>query len=303
MHVSPPDDPADVTLGVAQIASAARDGKLDFVVLTPHLWPARRGATFARDWRAMAAAARAETPTLIPGVEWSTREGHFTVAGTDVTALGGDFLASARRASAFVSVNHPFAVPTNIPGVGASHFDMSYKAWTTPNARAEPIAGVEVFNLPLALANLVSKPGGKSGEERAWIEADRVVRTEHRRITTVGGTDNHKLLVVATTWVLAVDASERSILDALRGGATCVGGVEAGSFRARGDDLNWVGIGEVVHATQSISLGWDGIARLFVDGIDQGERSGGFAHATNGSLHTYRIVRGASRSGFIYANL
>lgn len=294
MHVAPPD--TDVTLGVGGIAAAARAAKLDFVVLTPHLWPGRRGAGFAREWRTMAAAARSETPTLIPGVEWTTAAGHFTVAGADATTLGSDFLASAHQAGAFISVNHPFAVPTKILGIPASHYDMSYRPWTTAGTPAKPIDGVEVFNLPLALANLLSRPGGSSGEDRAWWQADRLVRTEHRRVTAVGGTDNHTLVVLATTWVLAIDASEAAILDALRAGATCVGGVEAGSFRARGD-ADWVRIGDTTRATRSIALAWDGLARLFVDGVDRGEHSGEFVHKANGILHTYRIVRGASRCG------
>src|SRR5437762_1589393 len=59
MHCSPPDDPSDVTLGVDQIAERARAQHMDFVVLTPHVWPARRGLAFDNEWRAMAKAARA----------------------------------------------------------------------------------------------------------------------------------------------------------------------------------------------------------------------------------------------------
>jgi hypothetical protein len=42
---------------------------------------------------------------------------------------------------------------------------------------------------------------------------------------------------------------------------------------------------------------------VFVDNVDQGEHTERFVHATAGALHTYRIELGASRSGFIYANL
>jgi hypothetical protein len=302
MHVAPPDDPADVKLNVSQIAAAARDAKLDFLVLTPHVWPARRGAAFDREWQAMAREARAtKVPALIPGVEWTTGGGHFTVAGVDVTKLGTDFLASADASGAFLSVNHPFAVPTKLPAVRASHFDMSYRAWTG-TAAAAPIDAVEVWNLPLALANLISRPGGRTGEERAWSAADRLAREQRRRITAVGGSDNHQLVIVATTWVLALEATETAILEALRAGATCVGGPEAGSFRARGDE-GWVRIGGIITAAHTAHLVWDGLARLFVDGVDRGEHAGGFVHPTDGVQHTYRIVVGASRSGFIYANL
>src|ERR1041384_2357853 len=52
MHCSPPDDPNDVTLGVDQIAERARAQHMDFVVLTPHVWPQRRGLAFDNEWRA-----------------------------------------------------------------------------------------------------------------------------------------------------------------------------------------------------------------------------------------------------------
>jgi hypothetical protein len=302
MHVAPPDDPADVAMGVTEIAQKAREAKLDFVVLTPHVWPGRRGAAFSREWREMAALARATPfPTLIPGVEWTTRAGHFTVAGVDVTKLTGEFLPAAHAAGAFISVNHPFAVPTRLPVIRASHFDMSYRAWTS-NGERQPIDGVEVWNVPLGMANVIVRPGGRTGEEHAWTAADRVVHEERRRMTAVGGTDNHQLLVMATTWVLAADAGEATILEALRAGATCVGGTEAGSLRVRGDD-GWVRIGGIVRAATTATLTWDGLARLFVDGIDAGEHTGGFVHATNGVLHTYRLVAGMSRCGFVYANL
>jgi len=303
MHVAPPDDASEVRMGIAEVANSAREAKLDFVVLTPHLWPGRRGAAFDREWRALATTAReTRAPIMIPGAEWTTPLGHFTVAGIDITQVGKDFLASAHELGAFISVNHPFAVPTKLPAIRASHFDMSYRAWTG-NAAAAPIDGVEVFNVPLALANLISRPGGKTGEERAWLEADRLAREQRHRLTAVGGTDNHAFHVVATTWVFAYEATESAILEALRAGATCIGGPEAGSFRATGDGGISARIGEIVSAAHRITLAWDGLAQLFIDGIDVGEHLGGFVAATAGLPHTYRIVVGASRSGFIYSNL
>ncbi|HUJ62170.1 MAG TPA: CehA/McbA family metallohydrolase [Kofleriaceae bacterium] len=305
MHCAPPDDPADVELDAAQIAAAARAAHMDFVVLTPHAWPSQWGRGYRKRWRSFAADARAEPGvTLIPGIEWSTSGGHFTVAGVAIDALPDrDLLAAAHAAGAFISVNHPFAVPTNIPGVGASHFDMSYRVWTDGARGFTAIDGVEVFNLPLALANLIRRPGGMTGEQRAWLAADRIVHAEHRKVTAVGGTDNHHRVVTATTWVLADDTSERAILDALRAGRTCIGGPEAGSFRARGDDGAWVGIGGTVRAAHDLALAWDGTARLYVDGKDAGEHAGGATVPAGGALHTYRIERGDSRCGFIYANL
>jgi hypothetical protein len=303
-HVAPLD--TDVDLDADQIAAAARQRGMDFVVLTPHLHPWQwSDGSYAQRWRQLADHARTITGvTLVPGVEWTTPVGHFTVTGVDIDELGPDLLASAHARHAFISVNHPFAVPTRIGHIAVSHYDMSYRVWTAHAPGFTAIDGVEVWNVPLSLANLVSRPGGATGEARAWLAADRVVHDELRRITIVGGTDNHHRGVAATTWVLAADRSEAAILDALRAGRTCVGGSEAGSLRARGDgDATWVGIGGTVHAPSRVTLAWDGVARLYIDGIDAGEHRDGFAHDTAGALHTYRIEQGSSRCGFVYANL
>lgn len=306
MHVAPPDDPRDVVMSVAELATAAVRAGMDFVVLTPHLWRSRWAgdpAAWQRAWQELAAATQAiANPTLIPGVEWTSRDGHFTVAGADLGALTGkDFLAAAERAGAFITVNHPFALPTKIPGIRLSHRDLSYRVWTDRKPGFTAIDGAEVWNVPLAFANLVSRPRGATGEALAWAELDRIVHEERRRVTAVGGTDNHHTNVMATTWVLAVDATANAILAALRAGATCVGGPEAGTLRARGDG-EWVAIGGEVRGPIT-TLEWQGTARVFVDNIDHGEHDGRFMHATGEQLHTYRIEHGASRSGFIYANL
>jgi predicted metal-dependent phosphoesterase TrpH len=305
MHVAPPDTD-DVTASIADIAHAATEAGMDFIVLTPHVWDGDWDAHRAerrKTWRAFAQAAREVTAlTLIPGIEWTTRRGHFTVTGTDLSALdASDLLNAAHAAGAYISVNHPFAVPTHIPRVRISDFDMSYRVWTDHAPGFTAIDGAEVWNVPLGFANLIARPGGKTGEERTWLELDRVVHAEHRPVTAVGGTDDHHGHAMATTWVLAADATEPSILAALRHGATCVGGPEAGTFRARGSG-DWVAIGGNVIAS-TITLAWVGTARLYIDGVDRGELVNGFSHETGGALHTYRIQLGRSRSGFIYANL
>ncbi len=307
MHVAPPDSKSDVALSIDAIATAAVKAGMDFVVLTPHLWPWRwhdDRSDWAEAWRELAeAAARLSIPTMIPGAEWTTRAGHFTIAGTDLASLAGDdFLAAADRAGAWISVNHPFATPTRIPGVRASHYDMSYRVWTENREGFRAIDGAEVWNVPLSFANVLSRPGGKTGEELAWAALDRVVHEERRHVAAVGGTDNHQENVMATTWVLALDATAGAILEALRNGATCVGSAAAGTLRGRGDGA-WVAIGGEVRGAIT-ELAWTGgAARVYVDNVDQGEYASSFTHETGGALHTYRIQLGASRSGFIYANL
>lgn len=307
MHVAPPDDPNDVDLSITEIATRAAKAGMDFVVLTPHLWPWRwtnDGPAFRSAWQTLEhTCATIQKPTMIPGAEWTTRDGHFTVAGANLAELkGSDFLAAADAAGAWISVNHPFALPTKIPGVRASHFDMSYRVWTEHKPGFTAIDGAEVWNVPLGIANIISRPGGKTAEEQTWSEMDRVVHAEHRRITAVAGTDNHHQNVMATTWVYAVDATAGAILTALRDGATVIGGPEAGTLRARGDRGDWVAIGGDIHGDVA-ELEWHGTARVFVDNVDQGEHTDHFTHVTGGDLHTYRIELGASRSGFIYSNL
>jgi hypothetical protein len=311
MHVSPPDDPADVTMSTDEIAEAARAAHMDFVVLTPHVsktrWTTRR-RSFQQAWDPFAEHAReVKGPTLIPGVEYNNGAGHFTIAGFDLTAAhDDDLLRDAHEAGAFISVNHPFALPTHIPGIPVSDANMSYRVWTEDAPGFEDEDAIEVWNVPLSLANLVSRPGGRTGEARAWSAANRYVHAHHRRLGAVGGTDNHQLAVRPTTWVLADDPSPAAILAALKAGATCVGGPEAGTLRAHGDGDpagTWTRVGGIIHAPTTTTLTWDGTAHVFVDDVDQGELTTSFTHATGGIGHTYRIEIGASRCSFIYANL
>ncbi|HVV87981.1 MAG TPA: hypothetical protein VHE35_33300, partial [Kofleriaceae bacterium] len=230
-------------------------------------------------------------------------------------ALAGerDFLGAAARAGAFIVVNHPFAMPTRIPGIPISERDLSFRRWTDPAAtpaRAPDelplLDGVEVLNQPLAMANLISRPGGLTGEQRAFAAADELARREHRHIATVGGSDSHGDRMAVTTWVLATAATEQAILAALATGATCVGGPDGGSLVAHGDRDpagRWARIGEEVTAAGTVELRWTGSARLFVDGVDRGVHDGGFVDEAAAGTHTYRIEVGASHCGFVYANL
>jgi hypothetical protein len=149
----------------------------------------------------------------------------------------------------------------------------------------------------------VSRPGGQTAEERALAAADRDARARRRHLALVGGSDNHSVLALPTTWVHAKSAGAADILAALAAGATCVGGPEAGSLEAQGDaDAAWVGIGGSVHARGTVALRFRGRVRVFVDGEDCGEHEGGFTAPVDAAPHTLRIVSGASRSGFVYVN-
>nr|HEX4317861.1 hypothetical protein [Kofleriaceae bacterium] len=313
VHCAPPDVDGEVDGTLDDIAASAAAAKLAFVVVTPHLRP----STWADDphgkaaaWRDLQARARARATrsdvTLIVGLEWTTRAGHFSVWGSDVAAAidSRDVVATARAAGAIVTVNHPFALPTHIPGVAASDFDMSYRVWTD-HARGPitDIAGAEVWNVPLSLANVISQPGGATGEQLAWRALDARVHATHRPQIAVGGSDDHHGHALATTWVLAADRRESSIVAAVRAGATCVGGFEGGTLRARADGGSDAGIGGAVTG-RTVTLTWaGGVAHVFVDGVDRGEHASPFTDDTGGALRTYRLELGSSRCGFIYANL
>ena len=316
MHIAPFDVREGAPLAVTDLARRGLAAGLEFVIATPHLHPSTladpaRRSTWMRRWAAMAAQARAQRGfTIIPGVEWTIwGHGHYGVSGLDLTALrGDDVLAEARARGGFVVVNHPYAVPTEIPGVPISHRDLSYRPWTERGHadESELLGGVEVWNQPLGLANLVSRPGGLSGEQHAFLAADRLARATGRPVAAVGGTDSHTTRMATTTWVLAAEATEEAILTALRAGATCVGAADGGTLVAHGDGDppgRWARIGEVVRAAEAVELRWAGRAHLFVDGVDQGEHDGGYVHRGAAGRHTYRIELGASRCGFVYANL
>lgn len=313
-HIAPFDQREGASLTIADIARRAPALGLEFVIVTPHLTssimesPAARRAWMTK-WSGMAAEARrVRGVAIIPGAEWTLYTyGHFGVSGIDLAAIdGNDVNAAAAAAGGLVIVNHPFALPTKIRGIGISHYDLSFRPWTRGTGAVPTLHGVEVWNLPLGLANLTSRPGGLSGEARAWAAADELARRERQPIATVGGSDSHGDHMLATTWVLAAAATEQAILAALRGGATCVGGVGAGVLTARGDrdpPDRWARIGESVRAERSVELRWTGRARLFVDGADAGEHDGGWVHGPAAGVHSYRIEIGSSRCSFIYANL
>ncbi len=320
-HVSPPDR-NDVTVDVAAVVAMAHERGLEFVVLTPHMWnnewvvPEVRDS-FVSKWKKLVEAAAAPGPvTLLPGTEYAIRGvGHFGVLGADLAALctqAGDsgcdpmqFLAAARAAGGFITVNHPFAVPTNIPGVGASHHDMSFRPWTSGTGEVPALDAVEIWNLPLSLANIVSTPGGETGETRALARADQLVHTLGRRIALVGGSDNHTHMLWPTTWVRARDRSAAAILAGLQAGRVCVGSPDAGDLEARGERDpagTWQGIGGVVTGG-TVTLRWHGEGELFVDGQSRGVHDGGLTVTSDLALHTFRLVKGRSRCGFLYANL
>lgn len=83
---------------------------------------------------------------LEPGVEYGVGSvGHFGVSGVDLASVpAGDFLTGARARGAFMVVNHPWALPTRIPGAPSSHWDMAYRPWTHGAPGFDSFDGVEI---------------------------------------------------------------------------------------------------------------------------------------------------------------
>jgi hypothetical protein len=319
IHPAPFDTREGASLTIKDLPEKARVAGLEWMIVTPHIRPATWKDRSARRrwisaWTTMAQESRLSTLiTIIPGAEFTqTGYGHFGVSGIDLAKVGDDFLASATTQGGFIVVNHPFATPTHIPGVSVSESDLSFHPWTKNRGQIPYLDGVEVWNIPLSWANVVSKTAGGSGEDLAFVAAEKIARSEQRAIAVVGGSDTHGQWLAATTWVLAADSSATSILSALKNGATCVRGPQAGTLEAHGDGEpmdHWATIGETTHAASAVELRWQDVARLFIDGADVGEHNGSYVHRptpqkdSSGSItigtHTYRIAIGASRCGFV----
>ena len=189
MHVAPPDSD-DVTASIADITKAAtRRGhglhrahaaRVEHAVgasIAHEVQP--RGVTFAKDARAVTAL-DADPGDRVDDRARSLRRSPVPTSRRSTRATSSN---AAHAAGAFISVNHPFAVPTHVPNVRISDFNMSYRVWTERATGFTAIDSAEVFNVPLAFANVFVRPGGHTGEERTWTELDRVVHEEHRPVT------------------------------------------------------------------------------------------------------------------------
>ncbi|MDR3506419.1 MAG: CehA/McbA family metallohydrolase [Caulobacteraceae bacterium] len=171
---------------------AARAHGLDFIAITDH------NAT--SQYEEMAALAPYfDNLLLIPGREITTREGHFNLIGATRfvdfglgapgVAGGRDMNAVLRDSAAthgLVSINHP-GIPTGEDCLGCG--------WSAPNTNFDLVDSVEIANGGIA-ADFGGFPEGPLSGIRFW-EAQL---DQGRRITGVGGSDNHD----------AVDGSSKS---------------------------------------------------------------------------------------------
>lgn len=156
---------------------------------------------------------------LIPAREMTTEQGHANIFGTTQYVdyrLGEagvpDMATMLRRsveAGAIVSINHPTS-PTDAACRGCG--------WTAPDAATAYVSAMEAMNAGNLRKQMM---GGDAGADIARWEADLA---KGRRITALGGSDNHDVELgrlgvgFPTTLVYADMLSERAILDAVKAG-------------------------------------------------------------------------------------
>lgn len=277
-HVLPPDSAHHVSRELPETLALAQSEGLDFVVLSPHV-PARfymddemRGWVLETQAELRARIARLKPELLvIPGFEYTDfRNGHLGMSFAEPSeVLAGLTSEEARNdperffemwvaRGGILTINHPMNRPLpNAPfhELGA---DMSWRAfrgfpvspeiaWITTHATA-----IETFNSMVSglRDQFMIGDEDRSLREAAHV-ADQVVRTQHRRIASVGGSDSHGHWLRATTFVLAKDRSIESLRKGIAGAHTCVRGPEACTLELRNDGGAWLAVGDSITTTSS----------------------------------------------------
>ncbi len=262
-----------------------------------------------------------ENPIVIVGWEEGYGFGHFDCFGADMgkaiaaAEARGVLPAVAALDLGVVILNHPFLRPLRFP-FGRTGNVPDFDPWGVPDARppeavrplVESYHGAEAFNafVDLAECAFLLPPEDRSVERvLRKIEAD--ILAQRRRIAPVGGCDNHHGWIFPACWVLARERSPEAVIEAVRAGRVVLVRPHAASFAARTDlEPAWHAVGAALAARERVELRWRGRAELFIDGASAGAHRGGFVHeigTDEGSFHIYRIVRGESRSAWIYVNL
>ncbi len=337
-HVLPPDAPHHVSRELPEVLSLAKDESLDFVVLTPHV-PARffmddelRGWVLRTQQELRARVARlAPSLVVIPGLEYTDhRYGHLGLAFADpsevLTALTAEgaredparFFELWVARGGIVTINHPVNRPLPNAPFHELAYDLSWRgfgegvvppevAWVTRHAQT-----LETFNTTVTELRDLFVVGE---EDRSLREAshlaDRIARTQHRRVAAVGGSDSHGHWLRATTFVLATERSPQGIRDALASARTCVRGPEACTLEVRPPGGAWAGVGDSLTTpsaepttTFEGRASGDDVTFLVNGAIAARATSGGIATfpVPNGRCSVVRAIVGRSWSSAIYVN-
>lgn len=336
-HVLPPDSGWHVSRGYEETLAIARAEGLDFVVLTPHV-PARFFArpdkrAWVRETQAALRATVAAHPpgdlVVVVGMEYTDhRYGHVGLGFASIEDVLDEVPVeeARRRPEAFferwtahggvMTINHP--VLRGIPH--APFRELTYDlGWRALFAHPPPVPPeiafitehaqtIETFNTSVSHLRDRYIVGDPDWTLRGGAHlADRVARTQHRRITPVGGSDSHSRWLRPTTWVLARSRNAEGIRDALVAGRTCVRGPQACSLSVRATGGPWATVGASLASPPSRTLdvtSSGGPATYYVNGAVAARAADGetASIAVPGTCALVRAVVGESWSSPIYVD-
>lgn len=209
---------------------------------------------------------------LIPGRELTTFYGHvnmfgptgfvdFRVGGKTVPSMN-TMLSRARTLGGLLSVNHPTAPSgENCMGCG----------WTAPQTDWSLVQAIEVVN-----GGSVAAAQGTVESPLSGIPFWEKLLNEGRRLTAIGGSDNHDVLRdtnrpgLPTTVVFANGLSTTALLDGVRSGKVFVD-VEGTKDRLLGFSVDTGEERAEMGATVNIRKGKNIWLNIRVTGIDNGK--------------------------------
>lgn len=268
--------------------------------------PLRDATVQAQGGPAAVAALASELASLLPGEEASQ-------AGQALEAAARRELASAPehglRLEVVLDVGRSGWLWLRLQREADGAESLTLSLGSTPRAPLHdvPVDGYEALSGLVHLAGLaVGRRGDELDVPHVLAATEARMLAERRPLVALAGSDNHRDLIFPTLHVFARERSRAAIFDALRAGRVVIGGPAAGSLRARTDaePTVWRAVGADLRAARWVELAWEGEAELFVDGEALGARRGGLRHEVRpGEPHVYRIVRGASWSGWVRVNL
>jgi len=333
-HVSPPDVAWHASRGIAETVDLAREERLDFVVLTPHV-----PATFFQSEEMRAAvlgeldalgasipALGPKDPIVVVGFEYTDYNfGHVGAGFADLRLTLDDVSASAAltdpakffdayvKRGAFLVINHPLLSPIDSI-FSMARANLSWRPFTEPGPYPDEIVGAdriaqgfEVYNL--AVSELRDRL--LLGDARRTLDAtfgllDKEIARRGRPMVPVGGSDSHSGHLRATTFVLADERSAKGVREALAAGRVCVRDPAACTFEARAAGSGWKPPGSTFSGATMVEAHARGEeVRFIVNGAEitpESPRESVFVPVTPGKCTVIRAKVGEGYSGPIYVN-
>jgi hypothetical protein len=335
-HVSPPDDRDHVSRDLAQTLELARSERLDFLVLTPHIWTPYLKAPGYRD-------------RIVAGHRWLSTElsrvdagGVLVTAGAESTddswghvgMAFGDFDRALREmtdaevdtnlaaffqryvdSGGLLTLHHPLAKPVGLAARGFG-VDVSWRPFTLPGApypsqiqAADRLAiGVEAYNLGVSELRDFTTFGDRETSIRDVLSLlDREIVRRQRRLVPVGGSDSHGFFLRPVLFVLAKERSLLGVQQAIAAGRTCVRDAAACSLVARrlGPAEGWQPVGSAISGADAVEVRVSADGALYRGGGEQGPLRQGEARTVRtprGECSLLRAVVGGGYSAPIYVN-